>query len=75
MQHLHGAEASFRQDAARRGGGGWGVGVGLMSVFRGFCAGNGCRGIDFGGGAGHWAVIISGLGTFLVFPDFGGIWG
>ena len=46
-----------------------------MSVFRGFCAGNGCRGIDFGGGAGHWAVIMSGLGTFLVFPDFGGIWG
>ena len=28
------------------------------------------RGVGFVGGTGHWAIILCGLKTFLMFPSF-----
>ena len=48
-------------------------GKSLISVFREFSASISKVFIlvwTGGGGAGHWAVILSGLDTFLIFPNF-----
>ena len=51
---------------------GFGVGKGLISVFQGFSASIGKAFIlaGGGGGAGRWAIILWGLDTFLIFPNF-----
>ena len=42
---------------------------GLVSVFHEFSAGIGGAFI-LAGGTGRWAIILWGLDTFLMFPDF-----
>ena len=49
---------------------------GLLSIFRGFFWY--WRGLHFGGVAGHWAIILWGLDSFLIFASlksFRNSWG
>ena len=46
-------------------------GEGLVAVFRGaFASAGGVFVLPGRGGAGRWAIILWGLGTFLLYPNF-----
>ena len=48
-------------------------GTAIHNIFEasfGFRVGWGTAGVGFVGGTGHWAIILCGLKTFLMFPSF-----
>ena len=59
---ISGAGSTFRV------GGGAHRGGDLVTIFRGAFGSAG--GFLFWRGSGHWAIILWGLGTFLIFPNF-----
>ena len=63
-RRIFGAGSSFRVGWRTAGGGG-GLDLCFSGFFRWYW-----RRFHFGGGAGRWAIVLWGLDTFLIFPNF-----